>query len=173
LTGATIVALSFPPASRFRKPIALITGAVLAVAADFDYALSWALNSPEIHRGFSHSLAFSALTGALILILTKRGEERLALAFGFAYSSHAMLDFVFSTTGGVKLLWLFSDQYYNFGQIDFFEFPLGRSFGEVLKWVLAEIAFFAPPLLLALWFKKSDRRSKLPSLPAPFRSKKR
>ena len=153
LTGAAIVAVLDPKAGLV-KWTPLFIGALLAVAPDFDYALEWIFKLPDAHRGFTHSLFFSLLVGVLICLLMPAGEERAALGFSLAYLSHALLDFSTSTTGGVKLLWPLSNQYYNYGVTGILELPVGKSLSEMSKWIILEMLFFLPLLGLILLLKR-------------------
>ena len=90
--GAVVVAAINP------KPFAhhyfpLFMGAILANAADFDFALSFFLNSKGWHRGFTHSVSFALLICLMLIISFGRIYFKEALGYGLAYTSHCVLDF--------------------------------------------------------------------------------
>jgi membrane-bound metal-dependent hydrolase YbcI (DUF457 family) len=152
LTGATIMIIGHPRAG-VRNWLPLLYGAIFAISADFDIGIDWILNLPDIHRGFTHSLLFAFLVGSAIYFLMPKEQSRVALCFGAAYLSHILLDFLTSTTGGVKLLFPFSNEYYNFGLTSIFELPFGNSLAEITKWFAVETVFFLPVFLFALAVK--------------------
>jgi membrane-bound metal-dependent hydrolase YbcI (DUF457 family) len=86
---------------------------------DFDFLIGFALGRPGlVHRGFSHTLLAAALFGVAAGAFTSwRGRERFtpaALAFGAAYASHILLDWMTGDTRpplGGQFLWPFSDAY--------------------------------------------------------------
>lgn len=106
LAGATIAwAASGEPLGRR----ALLIGAVAALLPDADVLIRSAadpLLAVEHHRGFTHSLLFVPVGGALAALLCGR-RSRAALAAGMlAWLSHALLDA--ATTYGTQLFWPFS-----------------------------------------------------------------
>ncbi|MCA1593205.1 MAG: metal-dependent hydrolase [Acidobacteria bacterium] len=114
LLGASIVAAVHPDAPftdgrRFRLP--LMVGALLANCPDADFLLVWALHDRSWHRGFTHSLVFALVVSLLLLAYLGRSRTRAALAYGLAFTSHGVLDFITTKVGGgVKLLLPFSSQ---------------------------------------------------------------
>ncbi len=153
LTGATIVAALYPK-SALDKWTPLLIGAVLAISPDFDYLIEWLLDIPDIHRGFTHSLIFSFLVGLIICFWLRSEHPGIPLAYSFAYLSHTLLDMVASTRGGVKLMYPFSDKYYNFGLIKILELQIGGSLKEAFAWILIETVIFLPIFIIVLLIKK-------------------
>jgi len=153
LMGASIVAAIHPPVN-LKRWGPLILGAVLAVSPDFDLIFEWILKIPDVHRGYSHSLIFSLIIGLLISGFTGKEQGKIAIAYSLAYLSHALLDFLTSTTGGVKLFYPFSNNYYNLGLTNIFELPFGSNLTETFKWVSIETLFFLPILLIIIIIKK-------------------
>lgn len=154
LLGASVVAaLGRAPAERRLAP--LVAGALLANAADLDFALAFAFHSRAWHRGFSHSLAFSlALCLAFVLTLGAR-RVREAFAYGLAYASHGILDYLTTKEGGgVELLWPVSSERLVFGLVGLSELPSRMPAVEVVKSLILEFALFAPLLALVLWLRK-------------------
>lgn len=108
LTGATI-AWAVGGGRLGRR--ALLMGGAAALAPDLDVLIRSAddpLLAIEHHRGFTHSLVFTPIGGAIAaLLLGERGQWRRAWLAAFAaYASHALLDA--ATTYGTQLFWPFS-----------------------------------------------------------------
>jgi membrane-bound metal-dependent hydrolase YbcI (DUF457 family) len=87
---------------------------------DFDFLVGFALGRPGmVHRGVSHTVLAAVVFGvAAGAIATWRGRERFAraaLAFGAAYGSHLVLDWLTIDTrppAGGQFLWPFTDAYF-------------------------------------------------------------
>lgn len=89
----------------------MVIGAAGALLPDVDALIRSAadpLLAIEHHRGFTHSLLFVPLGGAVAAMpFARRGQRRWALLAGIlAYASHALLDA--ATTYGTQLFWPFS-----------------------------------------------------------------
>jgi membrane-bound metal-dependent hydrolase YbcI (DUF457 family) len=86
---------------------------------DLDFLIGFAVGRPGlVHRGFSHTLLAAVFFGiAAGAFVSRRGRERFvpaALAFGAAYGSHILLDWLTVDTRppiGGQFLWPFSDGY--------------------------------------------------------------
>jgi membrane-bound metal-dependent hydrolase YbcI (DUF457 family) len=154
LTGATFVALVHPRPTRLRA-LPLFIGAILANAADFDFLLVFLLHSKAWHRGFSHSVAFALVVWLGFLVSLGRRRVREATAYGLAYASHGLLDFLTTKEGGgVELLWPFSPARSGLGWVGLSELPSRVPAAGVAKFLLLEILLFAPPLALAVWLRR-------------------
>lgn len=151
LLGASLVAALHPRPWRLHR-LPLLAGALLANAADLDFILVFALGSRGWHRGFTHSLAF-ALAVCLIFVLSLgRRRVRAALAYGSAYASHAVLDYLTTLRGGgVELLWPFSPARLAFGRVGLSEVPSMMPPSGVLEFIAVELVLFTPLLLLVRW----------------------
>jgi inner membrane protein len=108
LAGATI-AWAASGARLGRR--ALLVGGAAALLPDLDVLIRSAddpLLAIEHHRGFTHSLVFAPVGGALTALLLggKAHRRRAVLAGILAWLSHALLDA--ATTYGTQLLWPFS-----------------------------------------------------------------
>jgi len=150
-----------------RRAVPLLVGALLANAADLDFVLVFALDSRAWHRGFTHSLAFS-LTVTLALALSL-GARRLreAIAYGLAYASHGVLDFLTAKEGGgVELLWPFAADRLRLGWWGLSEVPSRLPVAGVLRALAVEIALFAPPLLAVILLRKAAAKRARQSVPA-------
>lgn len=150
LLGAGIVAAIHPlPKKRFCIP--LLAGALLANAADFDFALVFILRSKSWHRGFTHSVTFALLVWLVFALSLGLRRLRPAIAYGLAFASHGLLDYVTTKEGGgVELLWPFSSGRLMFGLIGLSEVPSRMRPAEVIIWLGLELLLFTPPLLLLL-----------------------
>src|SRR5688500_1333374 len=147
LTGAGLVAALHPSPAGRRYRLALLAGAVLANAADFDFALVWAFGSRAWHRGFTHSLAFAAATGLAFVVLLGRERLREAAGYGLAFASHAVLDWLTTKEGGgVELLWPFTSERLGLRLWGLSEVPSRLPPSGVVKALLVELVLFAPPL---------------------------
>jgi inner membrane protein len=167
LTGAALVAALHPSAAGRRYRLALVAGALLANAADFDFALVWALRSKDWHRGFTHSLAFAAAAGLLFVLLLGRERLREAAAYGLAFASHGVLDWLTTKEGGgLELLWPATAERFGLRLWGLSEIPSRLPPSGVLKALLIELLLFAPPLALLLLLRRRARvRASAPSPP--------
>lgn len=158
LIGAGIVAASRENLSLRKDWAALLAGASVAVAPDFDLILSWLLGyNLHTHGGFSHSILAAAFLGFLASLVMREGF----LVYYAATLSHAILDaLVKREFGGVQLLWPFSTKRIKLGLVDYFEFypaPGIDPMGPILKRALVitgyEAMIFLPLFILAVWWR--------------------
>jgi inner membrane protein len=159
LVGASLAAAihTRPDSQRYR--IALISGALLANAPDLDFFLVFTLHSRAWHRGFTHSLAFAGLVCLLFVLTLGTRRLRDALAYGLAYASHGMLDFLTTRAGGgVELFWPFSAERLGLRWVGLSELPSRLPPLDVLKWLAVEFAIFAPVLLAVLYWRRTVER---------------
>ena len=103
-----------------RIPRALLAaGVVASMLPDADVILfrfGASYDTPWAHRGFSHSLTFAILLGALAALILKRCSPPL-LAFAFvavSAASHGLLDMMTNGGHGVAVLWPFTNDRYFF-----------------------------------------------------------
>ncbi|HEY0079587.1 MAG TPA: metal-dependent hydrolase [Pyrinomonadaceae bacterium] len=154
LLGATIVAAIHPhPTKRYSIP--LFVGAFLANAVDLDFLLVFTLHSRTWHRGFSHSIML-ALSVCLIFVVSLGWRHvREAIAYGLAFASHGILDYVTTKEGGgVELLWPFSSDRLVLGWVGFSEVPSRLPAMELVKSLILEVALFTPLLILMIGVRK-------------------
>jgi len=158
LVGAGLVAAALPRAGRRR--LLLLAGAALANAADLDFLLVFFFRSRAWHRGFTHSLFFALAVFLCLLLALGRRRAREAVAFGLAYTSHALLDFATTRAGGgLELFWPFSADRFALRWWGLSEIPSTLPPAEVLKSLAVEFLLFAPPFLLVLlWRRGAFRR---------------
>lgn len=151
LGGASIVAAMHPkPFRRYGLP--LLVGAFLANCADLDFILVWAFHSRAWHRAFSHSLFFAFAVGAVAIILLGKTRIRETAAYGLAFMSHGILDYVTTKEGGgVELLSPLSYKRLKLGLVGLSEIPSRLTFMELLVAISLEVIIFAP-LFIAVVF---------------------
>jgi membrane-bound metal-dependent hydrolase YbcI (DUF457 family) len=156
LLGASIVAALHPAAVPGRKYIPLLMGAFLAIAADFDFLLVFALHDKTWHRDFSHSLVFALLVCGLFALALGKRRLKEALAYGLAFASHGILDFMTSKVGGgVELFWPFSQARMMLSWWGLSEAPFKLSVVQILGTLVLELALFTPLLITILLLKRS------------------
>lgn len=156
LLGASVVAalLPAPVSVRYAKP--LLFGAFLANLADFDFLLVFALHSGSWHRGFTHSILFALLVVALFILYFGIQRFREALAYGLAYASHFVLDFVTTKEGGgLELLFPFSTERFGARWFGLSEMPSKLSVFEILQLLSVEFALFFSLMLIILVLRKT------------------
>jgi membrane-bound metal-dependent hydrolase YbcI (DUF457 family) len=132
-------------------------GAALGLAPDLDFILVWCLGlGREWHRGFTHSIVFSAAAGAAWFALRGRRQMQECVALTLVLLSHCALDFLTSVRStGVALFWPFSSERYGFGLIQVLEPQVTAStLREIMSAAsrisLVEAAIFAP-LFMLVW----------------------
>ena len=154
LLGASIVAAVHPqPTNRYFMP--LFVGAFLANAADFDFFLVFALHSKTWHRGFSHSIMLALVLCLIFVLILGRRHLRAAIAYGLAFASHAILDYVTTKEGGgLALLWPFSSNRFILGLVGLSETPSKLPAIGIIKALIVEFLIFAPLLLLVIGLRK-------------------
>src|SRR5262249_20396440 len=116
LMGASVVAALRSHGTLKRDWKLLLLGASLGVLPDFDYALSLVrVGGRGWHHDFTHSILFAFLVGLVTAAVINHFSLRNVVAFFLAMLSHSMLDFLFTESGGVELLWPVSDKLFKFG----------------------------------------------------------
>lgn len=157
LLGACVVAALQPRrflATRRRLFAALLAGAALANAPDFDFLLVFALGSKGWHRGFTHSLCFALLLGAALALCLRGGRRVKAAVYGLAFASHGVLDWATTKEGGgVQLWWPFTGERFAPGWVGLSEIPSRLPAATVLESLALEFLLFAPPLAAALLWR--------------------
>ena len=159
LLGASVAAAIHTRPDSLRYRVAIISGAILANAPDLDNYLVFALQSKAWHRGFTHSLAFAAFVCLLFILTFGTRRLRDALAYGLAYASHCLLDFLTTKAGGgVELFWPHSAERLGLRWVGLSELPSKLPPLDVLKWLAVEFALFAPLLLAVLFWRRTLER---------------
>lgn len=100
----------------------MAVGAALAIIPDFDIFLTNVLHfSRNLHRSFTHSLAWALAIGLIAAFARRRGPNyRAGIAYGAATMTHGLLDALVSIKGGVALLWPFTQRRFAAG---LYEYP--------------------------------------------------
>lgn len=159
LIGASIVASMLPDASVVRNWKPLLLGAALASCPDLDYLLN-----TSRHRGFTHSIVFALLVGAVCF--ATRGAARTGVTIGYAGAiiSHGLLDFATTKTmSGVELFWPLSTRRFGLGLVDYYLLtgvdPVYFLYKDIptdlLKMAWVELLITVPVFLLVLLIKWS------------------
>lgn len=133
----------------------LLAGAILANAADLDFALVFIFRSKAWHRGFSHSITFALIVGLIFVLLPGVRRLREVMAYTLAFASHGILDYVTTKEGGgVELLWPFSSERLIFRWVGLSELPSRLPAIGVIKALVVEFMLFAPLLMLITYLRK-------------------
>ncbi len=113
-----VLAVGLALGSRVIPPRLLLAGMLAACLPDLDvvaFKLGIAYQDALGHRGFSHSLLFAVLVGALGAVgcrLFGCGPLKACLWIGLATASHSVLDAMTDGGLGVAWFWPWSDQRY-------------------------------------------------------------
>lgn len=146
----------------------LLAGLVASALPDLDvvaFRLGIAYGDQLGHRGFSHSLLFAFLIGALAALLATRLNARRLIAFAFVFlatASHGFLDMLTNGGMGVAYLWPFSDQRFFFPDqvIEVAPLSLRRLFGPaglvVAKSELLWVWLPATGIVCGLWLARRN-----------------
>jgi membrane-bound metal-dependent hydrolase YbcI (DUF457 family) len=159
LLGASIVALIYPKTEK-QIWLPLTTGAIWANAADFDFGLVFLLGSKDWHRSFTHSVLFAIVVSLLISLVYRFKRIKESSAFGLAFASHFLLDFVTTKIGdGVQLFWFFNPERFGLRWLGLSEYPSKMSAIDLLITIIVEILIFMPILSTILYFRKKLSQS--------------
>ena len=138
---------------------AMVLLSLLSLLPDADviaFALGIPYHAPWGHRGAAHAPAFAALVGTLLgLALPFGGATRLrsAITATLVLGSHGLLDCFTDGGLGIALLWPLSHRRFFFPWQPLEVAPIGLG---MLSWrgariLAAELAWFSPLVLFALW----------------------
>ena len=143
LLGASIVAAIIPKSLKARYYFPILTGAFLANLADFDFLFVFATQDKDWHRGFTHSIVLSSFVGLLCFLYFGNKHWREASAYGLAFASHFILDFITTKIGGgLELFSPFSNARYGLRWFGLSEYPSRMSPLEIVLSLLMEFAIF-------------------------------
>jgi inner membrane protein len=167
--GHSIVAYAGAQVFRTQLPKSAIWLAVLcawlpdADVIGFEYGIAYA--SQWGHRGFTHSIVFSACFGTLLACLCYRDKKtRVAtsILFSLATLSHALLDMLTNGGLGVALWWPMSSERIFFPARPIMVSPLGASafLGSWgLRVLLSELLWLGiPSILVIIWSRFRVKR---------------
>jgi inner membrane protein len=133
---------------------------LLGVCPDFDYGLNWLhVGRGGWHHGFTHSIIFALVVGALTAFVTGWRNVRGVVIFSAAIASHPLLDYFMTESRGVALWWPFTDRRYKFRGPNPIDYTLSStSFwdasADVLRICFTELIIFAPVLLLVILLRR-------------------
>jgi inner membrane protein len=144
-------------------PRLLLTGVVCCLLPDLDVVAFWLgvpYESAFAHRGFTHSLFFALLCGAIAARCARKLQSYPWIAFGFvslATASHGLFD-AFTTGGsGIAFFWPFGDTRYFMPLQVILVSPIGMGFFSArgamvllseFKWVWLPCAALAAQIYL-------------------------
>ncbi len=169
LMGATVIALCHRQTEGKRNWRAYALGFLLAVAPDFDCGFKWLPFAPFAGRGwhhdFTHSLGFALLCGWLVAVLLHESKEhtRQMFVYAAAMATHPLLDWLFTSSSGVELLWPFRHDRLRLGveppmpYVWHHHSLLGKAF-DLTQLVLVELAIYGSLFLLAWWIGQMSYR---------------
>ena len=159
LFGSTVLHLFGtvkPTGSNTRE---LLLGALLGIAPDLDYLLNYV---PGLgggwHHGFTHSIVFACMVGSLISLCIYKPSWRAAMAYSLAIISHPLLDYFFTESFGVELLWPFSTKRFKLmipNPIDYNwrNSSVSATIFDLIRISLIELMFFGFLFGLVHWLK--------------------
>ena len=151
ILGASLVAALWPRTALDRIYQPVLIGVLLANAADFDFGLVYAFGSKTWHRGFTHSIVFALIVFLICVLVVGKKRIQAASAYGLAFASHAVLDYITTKEGsGVELLWPFSRERLILGWWSLSEVPSKLTNAEILQSLALEFVLFTPFLLVSL-----------------------
>jgi membrane-bound metal-dependent hydrolase YbcI (DUF457 family) len=159
LFGSTVLHLFGRGKPTGSKTSELLLGALLGIAPDFDYLLNYI---PGLgggwHHGFTHSIVFACMVGSLISLGAFKPSWRVAMAYSLAIISHPLLDYFFTESRGIELLWPLSARRFKLmipNPIDYTwsNSSLSAAVLDLLRIGSAELIIFGPLLLVVLWVR--------------------
>ena len=167
LVGGSIGVALWPARTRAGGRRALVAGALLAVCPDADYllgrlhVLGWGW-----HHGFTHSVAFALIVGAIVSRALGLPGWRGALACVLPVLSHPLLDYLVTESPGVALWWPVTAQRYKLGidELSYYHLMEASTRARALmKLCAVEVVMFGPVLALAVLSSRRGRSGVIPS----------
>ena len=154
LVGGTLAVAVWPERTPAGLRRALVVGGLLGICPDADYLLGrlhvmgWGW-----HHGFTHSVAFAVIVGAIVSRAVGLRGWRAALACVLAVLSHPLLDYLVTESHGVELWWPVTGRRYKLGIDELSYYHLvGASHGvrTLASLCLAEAVLFGPILVITV-----------------------
>lgn len=169
LMGAAVVAGLRRKEDKWFDWRAYLLGFALAAAPDLDVLLKWLPIAPFAgrawHHDFTHSLGFAVLCGWLVAVLLHRSAEhtRQMFVYAAAMATHSLLDFLFTSSEGVELLWPFRHERLRLGleppvRYAWDHHSLLGKIVDLMQIALVELALFGSLFVLAWWLGQMARR---------------
>jgi len=165
LLAATCVAAMRGSDRKHSGSTQLWFAAALGISPDFDYAINYLkVFGQGWHHGFTHSLLFSCCAGIAIGLCLRPFRWKPALIYSWAILSHPLLDYCFTESRGIELLWPFTSkrcrlQIPNPIDYDWSNASLSAAASDMLKISLYEMMIFGPPFILVLWLMRRKAES--------------
>ena len=160
LVGASVVAAMQPERTSPRTYLQLLIAALLANAADLDFLLVYLEGSKTWHRAFTHSLVFSLFVIVVLALSLGRQKLKTSIAYGIAFGSHAVLDFVTTKEGsGIELFWPFSEKRVMLGWWGLSEWPSRMTAWQIVQALAVEFALFSPVLLTIVFLRRRSTQT--------------
>ena len=161
LIGASVAAALDRRSESLWKLLCL--SALLGVCPDFDYVLNvLRVGRGGWHHGFTHSIVFALLVGALTALVFGWRSVHGFIVFSAATLSHTLLDYLMTESRGVSLWWPFTDYRYKLRVPN----PIDYTWNDSSFWIAAadflqisfiELIVFGPLLLLVLLLRRYRR----------------
>ena len=161
--GASVAAALHRKSEGWWKILCL--SAFLGVCPDFDYLLNWLrIGRGGWHHGFTHSIVFAIVVGAVTALLTRWRSLRAFIVFSAATASHTLLDYLMTESRGVSLWWPFTDRRYKLRGPNPIDYTWStESFSDaavdILRICLTELIIFGPILLVILLLRNRIDRT--------------
>jgi len=160
--GASVAAALQQKTEGWWKLLALC--AFLGVCPDFDYVLNWLnVGRGGWHHGFTHSIVFALIVGAVISLLSRWRSVQGFIVFSAATASHTLLDYLMTESRGVSLWWPFTDHRYKLEGPNPINYTWSTtSFSaavvDILRISLTELLIFGPILLVVIVLRSMSIR---------------
>jgi membrane-bound metal-dependent hydrolase YbcI (DUF457 family) len=179
LLAATSVAAFRGANSASNRSKELLLGAVLGIAPDFDYSLNYlGTFGGGWHHAFTHSLLFGCFIGCLVAVCIRPFKWKSALIYSLAIISHPLLDYCFTESRGIELLWPFTSTRYRLHlpnpiDYDWSNSSFSAATFDILKISLLEFMIFAPLFIFVFWLTgrtPGSTNAVRPQLPTSWRN---
>jgi inner membrane protein len=161
LVGASVAAALDRRSQSLWKLLCL--SALLGVCPDFDYLLNvLRVGRGGWHHGFTHSIMFAMLVGALTALVFGWRSVHGFIVFSAATVSHTLLDYLMTESRGVALWWPFTNYRYKLrvpNPIDYTwdDSSLWIAAADILQISFIELIVFGPLLLLVILVRRYRR----------------
>ena len=145
---ATVLLTLGPGISRKSLPWLVVGGASAGAAADLYFlAPSWYLLG-------LHSLLMAVTLWSLAVVLGERWRSRIPEALALAYTSHCLLDFLFTKLSrGPALFWPLTRTRYRLGWVGISDQLNNQPWSVLLINILLELGLFVLPALWLVWLR--------------------
>jgi membrane-bound metal-dependent hydrolase YbcI (DUF457 family) len=167
LAGGSLTVAAWPEQTPAGLRRGLVVGAVLGICPDFDYVLNWIrVLGPGWHHGFTHSILFALIVGAATSWALGLRGWRGALVCIAATLSHPLLDYLFTESRGVALLWPVTNHRFKLGITEWSYYQIttaSQGWMAFVKLIGMELLVFGP--IFAISVLCSRRRYRVTASP--------